>query len=163
MTTLLGTSSDEAKLEAERKSRDEALDKWRVVAIDGWLAAYQAGCIPLEALLRGARASIEVLPDDIAFAVPGGGERLLGHIVRRALDEPCVPRKSKAGRPPWPDAFKKAARDLVTLIAEREGLKVNREPAGGGVSAFDRAAEVFRNAGVRGVKSETVRDWYGKT
>lgn len=165
MSTLLGNigASEKARLEADRKARDDALERWRVVAVDGWLAAYQVGRIPLDVMLRGVLASTAVLPDDIGWAVPGGRERLLGHVVRRALEEPAVPRDSKGGRPPWPDTFKNAARELVALVAEREGLVVSREPAGGGVSVFERVAEVYRAAGVRGVKAETVRDWYGKT
>jgi len=164
MKTLLHIDEAErVKLDEERAKRDAALEKWHVVAIEGWLAAYQAGRIPLESLLRGVRASIEVLPDDMVWATPGGKEHLLGHVIRRALDEPPPLRKSKGGRPPWPDAFKNAARELVALIAKRERLVVSREPAGGRTSAFERAAEVYRAAGVEDVTPAIVQGWYEKT
>lgn len=166
MKTLLHIDEAErVKLDEERAKRDAALEKWHLVAIEGWLAGYQAGCIPLERLLRGVRASVEVLPDDIGWAVPGGTERLLGHVVLRVLDGPSPPPRSrKGGRlQAHPDAFKNAARELVKLIAKREGLAVNRYPAGGGTSAFERAAEVYRAAGVEGVTPAIVEGWYEKT
>lgn len=164
MKTLLHIDEAErVKLDEERAKRDAALEKWQVVAIEGWLAAYRAGRVPLEGLLRGVCASVEVLPDDIGFAVPGGKERLLGHVARLALDGPPPPRDPKGGRPPWPDAFKNAARELVALIAKRERLAVSREPAGGRTSAFERAAEVYRAAGVEDVTPAIVQGWYEKT
>jgi len=169
MKTLLHIDEAErVKLDEERAKRDAALEKWHLVAIEGWLAGYQAGCIPLKRLLRGVRASVEVLPDDIGWAVPGGTERLLGHVVLRALDGPSPPpRDPKGGRggrlQARPDAFKNAARELVALIAKREKLAVSREPAGGRTSAFDRAAEVYRAAGVEGVTPAIVQGWYEKT
>ena len=162
--TLLGsiTPEQEAAMERERLERQRAFDRWQFVAVEGWLAAYQAGCLPLENLVRVVHESISVLPDGMGAIAFGGRERLLGHVVRRALEEPVAPRQG--GRPPWPDQFRAAARELVALVAEREGLVVNREAGRrGGRTAFERVAELYAKAGVRGVKADTVRDWYGKT
>ena len=122
------TPEEQAEFNRRREDRQKALERWRFVAIDGWLAAYQAGRLPLEKLVRVVNESIGVLPDEMGVLAIGGRERLLGHVIRRALDEPTSGRNPQGGRSAWPDKFKEAACGLVALVEKHEGLKVKREP-----------------------------------
>lgn len=153
-------SAKEAKEREQRETElRERLDRAYVVVLDGWVAAYQSGHVPFRQMIEGVRAGLAVLPDDVWRILPGGVERVMGHVVLRALDGPD-PQRKKRGRWPWPQAFKNAAGEIVAAVAAREGLTVSRASRkGDGKTAFERAAEIFTEAGVRGVTANTVEEW----
>lgn len=158
-TTLGGASSDDVDaFSAAQKQREEALSRAKLIAIDGWLAGYQAGSVSFESMCRGVVAATRVLPDDMGLVgLIGGRERLIGHAVRIALESP----PKKAGRANgWPRLFKEMAARLVDAVHKREGLvrkPTRHEPRTG--SAYARVVELFSAAGVQGITERNIEDW----
>lgn len=158
--TALGgkmTHEDQEQFDSEQTLRRQALDRARVVILDGWTAAYQAGVVPFDSMCRGVVAAAAVLPDDMGMVgLIGGRDRLIGYAIRTAVENPPT---GKGRRNSWPPLFKEMAANLVRIVHEREGcaLKPSRhEPLG--KSAYARVVELFSSAGV-GVGERSIEEW----
>lgn len=129
--------------------------RWRVSRLEGiahaWVEGYSAGDVGFEEMVRAVHRAARA-----AKLEDAGIQSWLGYAVHRALaKEPQKPGRANG----LPKSFEKLAHGLVSLIAERE--EVSRKPARGEPkrkSVYDRAAELFSDAGVPRVTARVVED-----
>lgn len=152
------TPEEAAAYQAEQERKRQALDRARLYALEGWLAAYQEGAVAFDTMCRGVVAVANALPDEMGtVGLVGGADKLVGYAVRMAIAHP----PAKEGRSnAWPPLFREGAARLVDLINEKEGLPLKpsrHEP--GKMSAFARVAQIMQESGVRGITERKIEEW----
>lgn len=116
--------------------------------------AYRAGSMDARKFLAMARSAAE-----LAGLGERGQCRWVGEagLLVIAHDPPKNPRKNGQ-----PEAFKRLAAGLARLANEREGLPLVRASKSGRPTAFDRATEAMRLAGLPRVTARNVEKWHGE-
>ncbi len=148
MSTLLGSGYIPLS-EEQRKAKEEAYDKARLIAWEVWYQAFECGSISLDDLLRNAQRSLIKLgvEDYLRW-------KTLGLLAERALKSD--PPKRSRGNKGQPESLRNIARQLVDL-ANNDGFVLSRlSPSN---TAFEHVAEMLANLGIS-VTPRQAEDWY---
>ena len=138
--------------EEQRKAKDAAYEKARLIAWDIWYQAYSSGDISLDILLRNAQRSLVKLDVDDFLRW-----KTLGLLVENALK--AEPPKRTRGNKGQPEALRKIARQLVKM-ANDDGFVLSRSSSM--ETAFERASNIMAELGVSALPRQ-VEDWYYET
>jgi len=149
-TTLLSEAAEAAAPDPEEKAR---LDRARAVyALCA--EAYRAGDLDARKFLALVRGAAE-----LAGLREPGQRRWVGEAALLVIAHDPPKNARKNGQPV---AFRRMAAGVARLANERAGLPLVRASKSGAPTAFDKAAEVMRLAGLPRVTARNVEKWHGE-
>lgn len=134
----------------ERKSKEKAYEKARVISWKIWFEAYKSGQLSLEYLLRNSERSLKILGVDDFLRW-----KTLGLLVESALK--VSPPKRSRGNKGHPGALRSVVVGLVTIAHDDDGFVLTRIAKE--QTAFERVAEILAELGIS-ITPRQAEDWY---